>query len=96
MTRPHGTADFFALEAGECLDRLERAITHDDGPAPDDMLRAARALRGSALMANQAAIARAAAGFEGLARAVRDRGRVWDTAVRERSAAGVDELRHLV
>ena len=96
MTRPHGTADFFALEAGECLDRLEQAITHPDGPRADDMLRAARALRGSALMASQAGVARAAAGFEGLARAVRDRGRTWDASVRERSAQGVDELRHLV
>jgi hypothetical protein len=96
MNRPHGTADFFALEAGECLDRLEQAITHADGPRADEMLRAARALRGSALMASQAGIARAAAGFEGLARAVRDRGRAWDPAVRERSAQGVDELRHLV
>ena len=96
MTRPHGTADFFAPEAGECLDRLEQAITHPDGPRADDMLRAARALRGSALMASQAGVARAAAGFEGLARAVRDRGRAWDASVRERSAQGVDELRHLV
>ena len=96
MTTPHGTADFFALEAGECLERLEQAITHSDGPRADDMLRAARALRGSALMASQPAIARAAAGFEGLARALRDRGREWDAAARERSAQGVDELRHLV
>lgn len=96
MNRPHGAADFFALEAGECLDRLEQAITHADGPRADDMLRAARALRGSALMAGQGAIARAAAGFEGLARAVRDRGVAWDPSVRERSAQGVDELRHLV
>ncbi|MGE5926488.1 MAG: hypothetical protein ACM357_03975 [Gemmatimonadota bacterium] len=96
MTRPHGTADFFALEAGDCLDRLEQAITHPEGPRADDMLRAARALRGSALMASQAGVARAAAGFEGLARAVRDRGLAWDASVRERSAQGVDELRHLV
>lgn len=96
MNRPHGAADFFALEAGECLDRLEQAITHADGPRADDMLRAARALRGSALMASQGGIARAAAGFEGLARAVRDRGVAWNGAARERSAQGVDELRHLV
>jgi hypothetical protein len=96
MTRSHGTADFFALEAGECLDRLEQAITHPEGPSADDMLRAARALRGSALMASQAGVARAAAGFEGLARAVRDRGLAWDGSIRERSAQGVDELRHLV
>ena len=96
MTNPAGAADFFALEAGECLDRLEVLITQPDGPKPAELLRYARALRGSALMANQGAIARAAAGFEGLARAVRDRGRPWDAATRERSAHAVDELRHLV
>ena len=96
MTTPLGSADFFALEAGECLDRLEAIITRPSGPAPDELLRYARALRGSALMANKPAIARAAAGFEGLARAVRDRGRMWDAATRERAAHAVDELRHLV
>lgn len=96
MTNPLGAADFFALEAGECLDRLEVLITQPDGPKPAELLRYARALRGSALMANQGAIARAAAGFEGLARAIRDRGRPWDAIARERSAHAVDELRHLV
>src|SRR5688500_10277056 len=96
MTNPGSAADFFALEAGECLDRLEVLITQPDGPKPAELLRYARALRGSALMANQGAIARAAAGFEGLARAVRDRGRPWDAATRERSGHAVDELRHLV
>lgn len=96
MTNPLGAADFFALEAGECLDRLEVLISQADGPPPAELLRYARALRGSALMANHAAIARAAAGFEGLARAVRDRGRPWDAPVRERAGQAVDELRHLV
>src|SRR5688500_7276781 len=96
MTNPLGAADFFALEAGECLDRLEVLITQGDAPAPAELLRAARALRGSALMANHSAIARAAAGFEGLARALRDRGRPWDASTRERAGQAVDELRHLV
>lgn len=95
MTKPRGTADFFALEAGECLERLEAAITHE-GPRPDEMLRAARGLRGSALMAGHPAIARAAAGFEGLARALRDKGLPWTDSTSERAAQGVDELRHLV
>jgi hypothetical protein len=47
-------------------------------------------------MANHSAIARAAAGFEGLARALRDRGRLWDASTRERAGQAVDELRHLV
>ena len=96
MTNPLGAADFFALEAGECLDRLEVLITQGDAPAPAELLRTARALRGSALMANHSAIARAAAGFEGLARALRDRGRLWDASTRERAGQAVDELRHLV
>ncbi len=96
MTNPLGAADFFALEAGECLDRLEAVITQGDAPAPAELLRSARALRGSALMANHSAIARAAAGFEGLARALRDRGRPWDASTRERAGQAVDELRHLV
>ena len=96
MTNPLGAADFFALEAGECLDRLEVLITQGDAPAPAELLRSARALRGSALMANHSAIARAAAGFEGLARALRDRGRLWDASTRERAGQAVDELRHLV
>lgn len=96
MNAPLGSADFFALEAGECLDRLETVITADDGPDASEMLRAARALRGSALMANQTPIARVAAGFEALARAVRDRGREFDAPTRELAAQTVDEARQLV
>ena len=96
MNAPLGSADFFALEAGECLDRLEAIITAEDGPDASEMLRAARALRGSALMANQTPIARVAAGFEALARAVRDRGREFEPATRERAAQAVDETRQLV
>ncbi len=96
MNAPLGSADFFALEAGECLDRLETVITDGDGPDASEMLRAARALRGSALMANQTPIARVAAGFEALARAVRDRGREFDAPTRELAAQAVDEARQLV
>ena len=65
MTNPLATADFFALEAGECLDRLESLVGRPDGPPADEFLRTARVLRGSALMAGQQPIARAAAGLEG-------------------------------
>ena len=57
MTNPLGTADFFALEAGECLDRLETLVGRPDGPPADEFLRTARVLRGSALMAGQQPIA---------------------------------------
>lgn len=96
MSTSLGSADFFALEAGECLDRLETVITRSEGLEASELLRHARALRGSALMAGQTPIARAAAGFEAIARAVRDKGRVFEAATRERCAHAVDELRHLV
>src|SRR6266567_188186 len=65
--KPLGMSDFFALEAGEYLERLDGMLAQGDSPSADEIVRLARALRGSALMANQAAIARAAAELEGAA-----------------------------
>jgi chemotaxis protein histidine kinase CheA len=96
MTSPLGAADFFTLEAGDCLDRLEVLTTRPEGPATDEFVRLARAFRGSALMANHHAIAQAAAGLEGLARAVREGRRSWDAGVREQLGQSVDEFRQLV
>jgi hypothetical protein len=96
MSNPLGTADFFALEAGECLDRLEHLATGAGAPPGDDFLRTARVLRGSALMAGQTQIARAAAGLEAVARAQRDQRQSWDAATREQVAQAVEEFRLLV
>ncbi len=96
MSAPLGSADFFALEAGECLDQLEMLIAQPETGDASQMLRYARALRGSALMANQTSLARAAAGFEALARAVRDGKRSLDAVARERASQAVDDVRHLV
>jgi hypothetical protein len=96
MTNPLAAADFFALEAGECLDRLESLMGRPDGPPADEFLRTARVLRGSALMAGQQPIARAAAGLEGLARAYRDGRRTWDPSTREQAAQAIEEFRLLV
>ena len=96
MTNPLGPADFFALEAGECLDQLESLVSRADPPPGDELLRAARVLRGSALMATQTHIARAAAGLEALARAHREHKRSWDAATREQVAQSVEEFRLLV
>jgi hypothetical protein len=96
MSNPLHGADFFALEAGECLDQLEQLITRPGGPPPEELLRYARALRGAALMANHPAIARAAAALEQLARALRDGSRDWDAGLRERSGQAIDEFRRLV
>src|SRR2546427_3182619 len=78
--QPLGMSDFFVLEAGEYLERLDAQLQAPEGtaPAPDELVRLARALRGSALMASHQAIARAASGLEALARAVREARRPWD------------------
>jgi hypothetical protein len=96
MTNPLGTADFFALEAGECLDRLETLVSGQTPPPADEFLRMARVLRGSALMAAQPHIARAGAGLESLARAHRDHRLSWNPGTREQVAQAVEEFRLLV
>lgn len=96
MTGSLGPAGFFALEAGECLDRLDTMFGSADGPPADEFVRVARALRGSALLANLPHLARAAAEFEGLARAYRDGTRAWDAATRELAGQAAEEYRQLV
>ena len=96
MTTPLGAAEFFALEAGECLDRLAVLADQPEAPSADEFLRSARVLRGSALMAGQPQIARAAAGLETLARGHRDHRLSWDAATREQVAQAVEEFRLLV
>jgi chemotaxis protein histidine kinase CheA len=93
---PLGMAEFFALEAGEYLERLDALLGPDGTPAMDEFVRLARALRGSALMASQPAIGRAASGLESLARAVREGRRDWDTAVRAAAIRAVDDLKVFV
>lgn len=96
MTNPLGSADFFALEAGESLDRLDSLVNGGVAPAGDELLRMARVLRGSALMAGQPHIAKAAAGLEAFARSHRDQPRAWDAATREQLAQAIEEFRGLV
>lgn len=96
MNQPLGAADFFALEAGETLDRLDGLVSGPAAPSGDDLLRATRVLRGAALMASQQPIARAAGGLEAFARALRDGQRQWDPAAREQVAQAIEEFRLLV
>jgi len=96
MTSPLGATDFFALEAGECLDRLETLVVQPGSPPAEEFLRTTRVLRGSALMAAQTQIARAAAGLEAVARGYRDHKLTWDASSRERVAHAVEEFRLLV
>lgn len=94
--QPLGINDFFALEAGEYLDRLDGLMQTPAPPAADELVRLARALRGSALMANQQPIARAAMGFEALARALREGRRQWDAATKQVAIHAIDDLKIFV
>src|SRR3989441_1248102 len=94
--KPLGMSDFFALEAGEYLERLDGMLAQGDSPSADEIVRLARALRGSAVMANQPAIARAAAGLEVLARAVREGRRAWDPQTQQLALRAVDDLKIFV
>src|SRR3989449_7906026 len=91
--KPLGMSDFFALEAGEYLERLDGLLAKGSSPSADEIVRLARALRGSALMANQHAIARTAAALEALARAVREGRRAWDPPTQQLALRGVDDLK---
>ncbi len=94
--QPLGMSDFFALEAGEYLDRLDALLQPPAPPAAEELVRLARALRGSALMASQQGIARAAMGFEALARGVREGRRPWDAATKQIAVRAVDDLKIFV
>jgi len=89
-------SDFFALEAGEYLERLDGLLAKGSSPSADEIVRLARALRGSALMASQPAIARTAAGLEAVARAVREGRRAWDPQTQQLALRGVDDLKIFV
>ncbi len=96
MTQPMGMADFFAMEAGEYLERLDGLASPAASPDFQEFHRIARALRGSALMASQQQIAAVAGGLEALAQAARDGTLTWDEAHRQLAIRAVDDLKVLV
>ncbi len=96
MPEQIGLTQFFAMEAGDYLERLDAAVSKTPEPDREEFVRLARALRGSALMANQQAFAAATSGLERLARAVYDRSRPWDPATKQLAIRTVDDLKVLV
>ena len=87
MSSPISLAEYFALEAGDYLERLHAMLEQPAPPAAEELVRYTRALRGSALMANQGLVARAAAGLEVLAKAYREGRRAWDSDARRAGSA---------
>jgi hypothetical protein len=96
MDKQLGMAEFFAMEAGEYLDRLDGVVSQPGAPSGEELQRLTRALRGAALMANQQPIAATAGAFEQVARAVREGRRPWDEATRQLAIRAVDDLRRFV
>ena len=96
MTQPMGMADFFTMEAGEYLERLDGLVSQTTDPDFHEFHRLARALRGSALMARQQQVATVAGGLESMARAVREGTLSWDESARQLAIRAVDDLKVLV
>jgi hypothetical protein len=96
MNQEMGLTEFFAMEAGEYLERLDTLVSGAVGPDRDELVRLARALRGSALMANQEHIGTVAAALEHLARAVKEERVEWDEVSRQASIRAIDGLKILV
>ena len=97
MNQSMGMADFFSMEAGDYLERLD-ALVSGAAATPDtrEFIRLSRALRGSAIMAGQQTIANVAAGLEALSRGV-DEARIgWNEAARQLAIRAVDDMKVLV
>ena len=95
MSAPSGRPDFFALEAGEYLQELGRALGHDTAPEAS-VVRVARALRGASLLAGPADFTRAAAALEAAIRAVVDGHARWEPGVAELLRGGIETLTALL
>ncbi|MGD2135761.1 MAG: hypothetical protein PVF27_06355 [Gemmatimonadales bacterium] len=91
-----GLTEFFAMEAGEYLERLDALVSGSEPPNADELVQLARQLRGSALMAKQEGIATAAAAFERFARGVKQGSRPWDEGTKQLTIRAVDDFKILV
>jgi hypothetical protein len=98
MNQVAAKLDFFVLEASDYLERLDALAQTRAGASPsgEEFVRLARAFRGSALMASQQVMTRAALGLEAAARAVRDGRLEWSERVRSEIVHAVDECKVLL
>src|SRR2546426_387809 len=92
-SKPLGMSDFFALEAGEYLERLDALLQQSEAPGADEFVRLARGRPGGAPMAEPPAIAQAAAGGQALARALREGRRPWDAQTKQLAVRAIDDLK---
>jgi chemotaxis protein histidine kinase CheA len=93
---PRTLLEFFADESGDYLDKMERALSAGPTPDADELRRFARALRGSARMADQDAIARAAGALQAAAADLVAGKRHWGAELKGNLESALKEIRALV
>ena len=96
MNAPVSRREFFALEAGEYLERLALLASAGSPPEGEELVRYARALRGAALMAGPSGYAVAAAAIESVAKAAREGRIAWTPVLSEHLAEAVEECKALL
>ena len=96
MTAPVGRREFFALEAGEYLERLALLVGGAEPPGAEELVRHARALRGAALMAGPPGYSTAAGAIESTSKALRDEALSWTPALAERLAHAIEDCKGLL
>jgi hypothetical protein len=90
VSAPVGRREFFALEAGEYLERLTLLVSTGGPPDIESLVRYGRALRGAALMAGPPGYAMAASALESVAKALRDGGARWSPELAEAFAVALE------
>lgn len=88
--------EFFIQEATEYLDKFAATLAVEAEPDYDRLRRLSRALRGSARMADQELIARAASAMQNVAVELASGERNWDSDLARTLKAAVAELRELI
>jgi chemotaxis protein histidine kinase CheA len=98
MTTPGRLLDFFTLEAGEYLTRLESFATRPSMQSGDatQFAAAARGLRGSATMAKASGLARLATSVERIASGVMQGAISWDPELQRSLVGAIEDLKLLV
>lgn len=96
MNPPTSRLQFFALEAGDYLERLALIVGRPVPPDGEEVVRLTRALRGAALMAGPSGFAAPATSLELVTKQYREGNLEWSARVREIVADAVEELKRLV
>lgn len=93
---PRTLLEFFIEEADDYLNKLRQVLSSSGAMDATELRRLSRALRGSARMADQEAIARAAAAMQAVGDDLASGRRHWDPYLRQSLETAVSEIRQMV